>query len=59
MRHAHRLYITLVNADLKGDAHFPQWGSDWEMSHSEFHKADEKNVYDMRFLVMDKKERGR
>ena len=52
---ADRLYITFVNADIEGDTKFPEWGSDWRITYSKFHKADDKNAHDMRFLIMDKK----
>lgn len=52
---AERLYLTHIDLDVNGDTQFPDWGESWSESFSECYKADEKNRYDMRFTILDKK----
>ncbi|MEJ2609812.1 MAG: type 3 dihydrofolate reductase [Candidatus Thiodiazotropha sp.] len=50
---ADRLYLTLVDADVAGDAYFPE--IDWAQWHEvdrEPHSADEKNAYDYTFVTL-------
>lgn len=51
---ADKLYITHIEANIEGDTQFPEWGSEYNETYSESYKADEKNVYDMRFVVLEK-----
>lgn len=51
---ASRLYITEIKADIAGDTRFPDWGTGWKESHSETYQADEKNQYDMEFVILDR-----
>lgn len=51
---ADKLYVTYIDADLDGDTQFPDWGSDYKECYSESFIADEKNAYDMRFVVLEK-----
>lgn len=51
---SHRLYLTFIDASLEGDTSFPDWGTDWQIIHESKHQADEKNAYDMRFLIMER-----
>lgn len=51
---ADKLYVTYIDADLDGDTQFPEWGSEYQESYSERYQADEKNAYDMRFVVLEK-----
>lgn len=51
---ANRLYVTYIDANVDGDTQFPIWGDSFVESHSESYKADEKNLYDMRFVILDK-----
>ncbi|SJL84924.1 type 3 dihydrofolate reductase [Vibrio palustris] len=51
---ADRLYITEINADLIGDTHFPDWGEGWHETYREHYAADEKNQYNMEFVILDK-----
>ena len=47
-----RMLITWIDADLEGDAHFPQFNeSEWKESTRMHHPADEKHAYSMRFKV--------
>lgn len=54
---ADRLFITLVDAEIEGDAHFPSvdW-SNWQRTHTEPHSADERNPYEYAFDVYERKE---
>jgi dihydrofolate reductase len=47
------LYLTLVEADVRGDAYFPEidW-EQWQETAREFRAADEKNPYDCTFLTL-------
>ncbi len=48
---ADRLYLTLVDADVEGDARFPDidW-REWREVARQDHSADEKNAYDYTFV---------
>ena len=53
---AGRLYMTVVDADVEGDAWFPEFDmNDWEILETHNHKADEKNAYDCEFTVLQRK----
>lgn len=52
---ADKLYLTFIEADIDGDTRFPAWGSEgWECTHTEDHQADEKNAYDMHFIILNR-----
>lgn len=51
---ANRLYVTEIKADIEGDTHFPDWGQGWQESYRETYKADDKNQYDMEFVILDR-----
>jgi len=51
---ADRLYVTYIEADIEGDTQFPDWGDGWQESHSETFSADEKNAYDMKFVILER-----
>ncbi len=51
---ATRLYVTLIDAQVEGDTQFPAWSSEFKEVHSEAYQADEKNAYNMRFVVLEK-----
>ncbi|MEZ8083005.1 type 3 dihydrofolate reductase [Enterovibrio norvegicus] len=51
---ADRLYLTFIDAEIDGDTCFPAWGEGWNTSHSEHYVADEKNKYNMQFVVLDR-----
>ncbi len=51
---ADRLYVTLIDAELEGDTQFPDWGEGWKESVQEHYSADEKNAYDMKFVVLER-----
>ena len=52
---ADRLYMTLVDADIDGDAHFPDFDLDaWQVIAESSVPADEKNRYDLKFLTLER-----
>ncbi len=51
---AHRLYVTYIDAQIEGDTQFPDWGKGWRESAQESYSSDEKNAYDMRFVVLER-----
>jgi len=53
---ADRLYLTYVDGDFKADSWFPAIDeSQWQVTKSELHRADEKNEFDHEFVVMDRR----
>ena len=56
MPQAQRMYITYVDGEFKGDAWFPEFDENqWLETESKPRKADEKNLYDCRFVTLEKK----
>ena len=54
-----RLYLTLVQATLEGDAYFPEFDeADWQLASQENYPADAKNPYPYGFLVYERKNRS-
>ncbi|KHT45615.1 type 3 dihydrofolate reductase [Vibrio sinaloensis] len=51
---ANKLYVTHIDACVDGDTQFPDWGNEFEECYSEAFTADEKNAYNMRFVVLEK-----
>ncbi|WP_455217232.1 type 3 dihydrofolate reductase [Kaarinaea lacus] len=55
---ANRLYMTLVHADLEGDAWFPNFDTlDWKQASRTDHDADEKNLYPYSFVILERREK--
>jgi dihydrofolate reductase len=53
---ADRLYLTEIDADLKGDTFFPSIDdSMWEQQSREVRLKDEKNIFDLAFLVFNRR----
>ena len=53
---ANRLYLTLVHAQVEGDAFFPDYDETaWHEGSRERHGADEKNPYDYTFLTLERR----
>ncbi len=52
---ADKLYITFVEGEFEGDIFFPKinW-HEWKEIKNEIRKADEKNLYDMKFAVFER-----
>jgi dihydrofolate reductase len=54
---ASRLYMTIVHAEVQGDAWFPEFDtSQWREIHREEHEADEKNPYACSFVILERKD---
>ncbi len=52
---ADRLYLTLVKAEVEGDAWFPKIDSrQWREIKREAHRADDSNQYDYAFVVLER-----
>ncbi len=52
---AHRLYLTIIEAEFPGDAHFPAYDpTAWPTIHHETHQPDENNPYPYQFLILEK-----
>ena len=53
---ADRIYLTEIDADISGDAHFTEFDSkQWQETGRVSHTPDEKNVHSYHFVVYDKK----
>jgi dihydrofolate reductase len=53
---ADRLYITLVDAEIEGDARFPDFDlTEWRETQAVAHPADEKNPYACVFQTLERK----
>ncbi len=51
-----RMYLTLVDADIKGDAWFPEYNpSHWQQVERIDVAADEKNAFPHHFVIFDRK----
>lgn len=52
---AQRLYLTLVEAEVTGDAYFPEIDHGaWRELRREFHPADERNAYAYTFVDLER-----
>lgn len=52
---AHRIYLTEVDAEVEGDAHFPEFDKGrWKETQREHHVADERHSFAFDFVVYDK-----
>jgi dihydrofolate reductase len=52
---AHRLYLTLIDAEFPGDAHFPPYDpAAWHTIHQETYQPDENNPYPYQFLILER-----
>ncbi len=51
-----RMYLTFVDADIKGDAWFPEYNSaDWQQIERIDVAADEKNAFPHHFIIFERK----
>ena len=54
--HANRIYLTLVHAEVEGDAFFPQYDpAEWEQVEREGHSPDKKNPYPYSFITLQRR----
>ena len=52
---ADRLYLTLVDAEVEGDAHFPELDyGEWREVDRQTHAADERNAFACTFLQLER-----
>lgn len=51
-----KLYLTFIEADISGDTRFPDWREGWTVVHNESYTADDRNEYDMRFVILERPE---
>lgn len=52
---AQRLYLTLIDAELEGDTHFPDYEAySWREIGRETHGPDEKNAYGYEFVTLER-----
>ena len=52
---ANRLYMTIVHADINGDAWFPEFDmSQWKVVEQHDYHADEKNPHDYSFYILER-----
>lgn len=55
LRFADRIYLTLVHAQVEGDARFPEFDNAlWREASHERHEADVKNPYAYSFITLDR-----
>ncbi|PMH39861.1 diacylglycerol kinase [Vibrio sp. 10N.286.49.B3] len=51
---ATRLYLTFIDAGIEGDTHFPDWGQGWKTVEQQTYSADEKNKFNMEFVILER-----
>jgi dihydrofolate reductase len=52
---ARRLYLTEVHGAVEGDVHFPNWNrADWRETERREHPADERHLYAMSFVTLER-----
>ena len=52
---AQRLYMTLVHANIKGDAWFPEFAlNEWREIQRQEQAADDKNPYACTFVILER-----
>ena len=55
LREANRLYITWIDAEVRGDTHFPKWTDEaFKLKSEEFRPKDAKNSYDLTFCTYER-----
>ena len=53
--YTNKLYITRINAEIKGDTYFPNISEDeWKITFKEKHEKDEKNQYDYTYEIYER-----
>lgn len=57
LERADRLYMTLVHAEVEGDAWFPQFDTQqWQEVERHDHNANEKNPFPYSFVIMERRQ---
>lgn len=52
---AQRMYLTYVDAEIEGDAWFPEFAAtEWREVSREHHAADDKNAYGHDFVILER-----
>ncbi len=52
---ARRMYLTLIDVEVEGDAWFPAFDMDeWRETAREGHQADQQNPHDYQFITLEK-----
>lgn len=52
---ADKLYVTLIDAEIEGDTHFPDWSQyAWQEVEREHHPKDEKHAYAFDFVTLER-----
>lgn len=50
-----RIYLTIIDAEIKGDVYFPVFKeADWQITHETRHVADTKNLYSFTIRTYDR-----
>ncbi|WP_295880008.1 type 3 dihydrofolate reductase [uncultured Thiohalocapsa sp.] len=56
---ATHMALTLVDAEITGDVHFPPWSqAAWQETAREHHPADARNAYAMDFVLLERRAAG-
>lgn len=54
--HAHRLYLTEIDAEPVGDTFFPEWNAaEWKETSRQHHPADHRHPYAFDFVIYERK----
>lgn len=52
---AHKMYLTMIDAEIDGDVYFPEWNQDeWHETSREPHEPDGKNKYSYSFVTFER-----
>jgi len=52
---ADKLYLTLINAEINGDTHFPDWtGVAWNELSRVHHQKDERHAFEFDFVTLER-----
>ena len=53
---ANRMYLTIIDAGIEGDAYFPKYDAEeWEETAYEEHERDAENQYNYTFITLERK----
>ena len=52
---ADRIYLTIIDTDAEGDAHFPEFDSaNWKQVSTDEHPSDAKHLWPYRFITLER-----